>query len=296
MLIHCDELSGLFTGMNQYKGGKGNDLQTLMDMVDGNKKRVRRSAKDKRAMLKKPRISLLGTIQPKIVKEAFSDYMKNSGFAFRFLFSAPNPIEFHIGKAVPKKCRDAYIELINKCDSIDLQMKDGKPHPLEVSFTPDAKKQFDEFINSYTNRVVRDYYTPEGVVKPIISKMRTYTPRFCLFIQLIKHLTENTDLNIDVDSVQVGIRLIKYFMFHTYKMLNTTGDLENDLYIDRLISFSTRRGETKFTTRELTQSKIFGRELKTRDVENILSEIQKSGKGVWDTNGRSKIFTLLTKQ
>ena len=291
-LIHCDELSGLFGGMNQYKGGNGNDLQNLMDMVDGNKKRVGRAAKEKKAMIKKPRLSLLGTIQPKIVKEAFSEYMKNSGFAFRFLFTAPNPVPFMIGKAIPYKYKNAYTELIHKCDQAILEISDGEAKPIEVRFTSDAKELFCDFINNYSNRIVKDHHTHEGVVKPMISKMRTYTPRFCLFIQLIRHLSENAELTVDIQSVKIGIRLTKYFMYHTYKMLNTTGYLEKDVYLNKLISYSSKRNQTTFTIRELVQNKIFGRNFKTQDVENILEEMQTAGRGILDTKNRKKSFTL----
>lgn len=66
VLIYYDELAGLFTGMGQYKGGKGNDRQKLLQTYGGKQLKVTRTNKT-RVFCKTSSISVTGSIQPEIL-------------------------------------------------------------------------------------------------------------------------------------------------------------------------------------------------------------------------------------
>lgn len=83
LLLHRDELAGLFAGMNQYRGGKGSDEQQMLEIYDGGgltSLRITSSRSYTRSQM-----SIWGTTQPEVLRQlvAAGDA---SGLWARFMF------------------------------------------------------------------------------------------------------------------------------------------------------------------------------------------------------------------
>lgn len=83
LLIHRDELSGLFGSLNQYRSGKGGDEQQLLELYDGNGLTSLRVVGDRH--YSRSQLSIYGGTQPDVLRELVADG-DASGLWARFLF------------------------------------------------------------------------------------------------------------------------------------------------------------------------------------------------------------------
>jgi len=84
-MIAVDELAEMLAGFNQYKGGKGNDRQKWLTIYDSGGMKVDRSS-GKRMFLTHTPVSILGTIQPDVLKQQMGDLYSVDGLWQRFLW------------------------------------------------------------------------------------------------------------------------------------------------------------------------------------------------------------------
>lgn len=84
VLSFSDELSGWLAGMNQYKGGKGNDRQAYILMYDG--KQGNRVLSKGKTRVKRCFLSIFGGIQPELLPDILGE---RDGLDARFLFTFP---------------------------------------------------------------------------------------------------------------------------------------------------------------------------------------------------------------
>ena len=84
LVLAVDELAGLFNGFNHYRaGGKGNDRQRVLSLYDGRAIKVNRKT-GTRISLPHTSVSLVGTIQPCVLRKLMSDLSEVDGYWARF--------------------------------------------------------------------------------------------------------------------------------------------------------------------------------------------------------------------
>ncbi len=83
LLIHRDELSGLFGSLNQYRSGKGGDEQQLLELYDGAGLTSLRVVGDRH--YSRSQLSIYGGTQPDVLRKLVADG-DASGLWARFLF------------------------------------------------------------------------------------------------------------------------------------------------------------------------------------------------------------------
>jgi hypothetical protein len=83
LIAVCDELAGLFKSLNQYKSG-GNDGEVIIELYDGGDMSIVR-AKNDPVSLESPLFSMVGGVQPGVLKELFAKGDDNGNWA-RFCF------------------------------------------------------------------------------------------------------------------------------------------------------------------------------------------------------------------
>lgn len=87
LMLYYDELNAMFNRFGRYN--KNSELQDLLSLYNYKPKKVSRKGADTLA-IRKPCISIIGTIQPNVLRRAFaSSEMKDSGFNQRWLFVFP---------------------------------------------------------------------------------------------------------------------------------------------------------------------------------------------------------------
>jgi hypothetical protein len=94
LLLKRDELAGFFAGMNQHKGGKGNDEQALLEYFDGSGVETIRATSPNR-ICRRSLLSIYGAIQPAVLQQMQKGVDHNGKWA-RFLFvylpAKPTPL------------------------------------------------------------------------------------------------------------------------------------------------------------------------------------------------------------
>jgi hypothetical protein len=84
LLIHRDEIRGMFASLNSYRGGKGGDEEQLLELFDGggcNSLRVTSGGR----FYSRSQVSIYGTTQPEVLRELVAKGDANGLWA-RFLF------------------------------------------------------------------------------------------------------------------------------------------------------------------------------------------------------------------
>jgi hypothetical protein len=88
LLYYSDELKGWFDGMNQHKGGKGNDLSIFISLFSGAAEGKKNYADGSTLEFGKQLLSIFGNLQPEFLRECFgkvSGKVDPQGLRARFL-------------------------------------------------------------------------------------------------------------------------------------------------------------------------------------------------------------------
>ena len=114
VLVTPDELAGLLNGANQYKGGRGNDVETLIELYDGSAISSTRKSDEASDYLSATQVNVYGTIQPKILPTLIREENVNSGLVARFGLAAyPKEIDrVPVDRRPDVKARDNWQKLL----------------------------------------------------------------------------------------------------------------------------------------------------------------------------------------
>lgn len=84
--VHADELNGWFSSFNCYKGGHGRDVEAWLSLHDGDDLVINRKGSPEVICVPDPSVSVIGGIQPEILKNRFKGALLENGFIDRILF------------------------------------------------------------------------------------------------------------------------------------------------------------------------------------------------------------------
>ncbi|HEY9874479.1 MAG TPA: DUF3987 domain-containing protein [Candidatus Obscuribacterales bacterium] len=96
ILWSCDELASLFNGANQYKGGKGDDIEVLLSMYEGAGISILRADESKNVDLEACVLSITGTIQPTVLQRLMKSDEDGNGQWARFCWVNQPVAESHL--------------------------------------------------------------------------------------------------------------------------------------------------------------------------------------------------------
>ncbi len=95
LVLHRDELAGLFASFGRYSGGGGSDRQFLLECYGGRSFTVDRVKNDEPILIPHLSIGIVGALQPDKAAELLKG--ADDGFVSRFLWCWPDPVQgFHI--------------------------------------------------------------------------------------------------------------------------------------------------------------------------------------------------------
>ncbi|MCK5600952.1 hypothetical protein KAR91_03725, partial [Candidatus Pacearchaeota archaeon] len=139
------------------------------------------------------------------------------------------------------------------------------------------------FNNRYINRLRHQYRDFNNEVSGVLSKIVSFTPKLALLLQLIKYYSnESKTRNVEHKTLMQAIKLMKYFIYHNYSLLKTTGDSEADNIYQFVISYIAKYQiqDKKIVVRNLQQKKRKG----YKGADEIRKKIDKLigvGKAIW---------------
>jgi hypothetical protein len=236
-----DEMSFLWSGMNQFKGGKGNDRQFYTQIWSH--KAIcndRKSDKDRDGgplFIPRPFMGIIGTIQPRTLDTVHSsgtDHKRwerppDDGYLDRFLLSFPDPppqVE-EDWKAISNAAVIDWGDIIDKLLSLrmtkDEDDDDDHPKPALVYLTRDGGRMaWQRFTAAHAAEMnAADF--PDHLFGPW-AKLKGYAGRLALIVHFLRWACEEVKSeNVDAESMDRAARLVDYFKQHARRALAVMG-------------------------------------------------------------------------
>ena len=161
VLVLRDELAGLFSGLDQYKGGRGNDGQFLLELFDGGSHTSLRlsGAREFRDSL----VSITGCIQPEVLAKLVNASTGDAdGRYARFLLApltqAPKPLPVAIDPEEQEAIDLAGQYLQKVADSIH------RAPPVHLQLGPDALELFAQYEHRQARAAAAATIPAQGAV------------------------------------------------------------------------------------------------------------------------------------
>lgn len=228
--IHADELAGLMKNMNRYNSGS--DLETYLSIFNNASITINRK-KDFPIQVDKPYVSILGTIQPGILKELYKDGKRENGFTDRVLFSFPDHIPDYVYSL--DSAADQYPEYRNIITRLlRLDFKDPEtntPHFLSIS--DEGKREAMNYINRCWSLKQANKHNEE--LCGIVAKIEIYVYRLSLVCHLLSWACGEAERDeVSLKSVQSAIKITDYFFYMAKKVLRFSAVGSNPLGLNEI--------------------------------------------------------------
>ena len=210
LCLWADELSAWFKNFNRYNNGS--EEQFWLSVFSAKTTMSDRKNAKSSIFIKRPHISVIGTIQKKILNELAKGERSSNGFIDRILFVMPNLQQKARwnDKELPKDIEQEWNAIIDKLIQSECHLNEhGEIEPHILLFTEDAKKQLYEWQHHFSELCDREI---NDTIVSIYCKLEIYIIRFCLIIQLARWTCGECDKTcIDLLTVERAIRLTEYF-------------------------------------------------------------------------------------
>jgi hypothetical protein len=280
LLLTRDELGGWLKGFNQYKGGKGSDTQTWTEVHQGKPCIIDRKGA---GTLSIPRaaVSIVGGVQPELLREALSGEHLYDGLASRVLFVVPpeEPKQWN-EETVSAETREGWNCLLDKL--LELKTNDNGT-PKDLPLTAKAKAAWVRYYNEHAEREDEE----EGSLRSAMSKLEATTARVALVIQLAN---DPESVEIDVEAIEGGIIISDWFEGQARQVYKLFEASEQEKDRREACDWIAKRGG-KITKRDF--SRCAPSRFRSRAVE-VLNDLVTAGlaKASPKTGNRSEEYVL----
>ena len=210
LCLWSDELSAWFKNFNRYNNGS--EEQFWLSVFSAKTTMSDRKNAKSSIFIKRPYISVIGTIQKKILRELAKGERSSNGFIDRILFVMPNLQQKARwnGKELPEDIEQEWNAIIDRLIQSECHLDEhGEIAPQILFFSEDAKRRLYEWQHHFSELCDRE--TNDTIVS-IYCKLEIYIIRFCLIIQLARWTCGECDKTyIDLLTVERAIKLTEYF-------------------------------------------------------------------------------------
>ncbi|MEK7253251.1 MAG: DUF3987 domain-containing protein [Bacteroidota bacterium] len=233
VLSFKDEFIALMKSMNAYKQS-GQDLEHYLSMWSGSPIMLNRSGIEDAVFVESPFISMLGSIQPRLLSGLTEGGKIDNGFWFRLLFGYPENVKIPkaSGMLPDPKNAEQYALYIDRLNNLPTH-PDRIPTVLKMSH--DAFKIYETYKTQTEQEIINQ--TEDENTQSLYGKIISYTLRLAGVLDLMEFVTgddpefyrllSHTDLEkhlVSAASVQRAIKLSEYFTRNSLKILTRTED------------------------------------------------------------------------
>jgi hypothetical protein len=211
LLLSVDELAGWLRSFDQYRAGKGRDVENWLSIYNGTSCQVNRKTDGYRVYLPSTAISVCGTIQPEVARDTlFSERFVANGFAARILSAMPPAQVVRWSEAeVPEHVDQAIFQLAQRLHS--LPGEDNQQRSLYLPFADNAKQCYVRYLNDTADHAEQ----LEPALRNAWLKLRPAAARFALVLSVVDQMHRYPDSQatqpVDLHSTQAGIELARWF-------------------------------------------------------------------------------------
>ena len=208
LCLWADELSAWFKNFNRYNNGS--EEQFWLSVFSAKTTISDRKSARSSVFIKRPYISVIGTIQKKVLGELAKGERSCNGFIDRILFVLPSDqqkIRWN-DRELSEDIDQQWADILSRLIMLDFMPCEENPYKI-LCFQPEARAALYE----YQHRLAEMCDTEASeVIVGIYCKLETYLIRFCLILQLARWACgESRKDAIDRESVEKAILLTEYF-------------------------------------------------------------------------------------
>lgn len=227
--IILDELAALFSGMNQYKRGGGNDREFYLACYDANAAKIdRKGSTPPTIFIPRAFVAIAGMIQPGALSRALGPAEFDSGLASRFILAAPPPRQATWSDAaVADDLRDGWRDLLHGL--LDM------PLPEQPALIPPSDAAMRLWAQAHDRLEVERHRESDDRMRAARAKLIGVIPRLALIFQCVSAASgekQATVRFIDQTSMERAIELAEWFTRETrrvYGVLADDGHGEDDI-------------------------------------------------------------------
>ncbi|MDG3006081.1 DUF3987 domain-containing protein [Paludisphaera mucosa] len=220
-----DELTALVMGLNQYKGGKGNDRAAVLKIWSGDALKKDRVAHENHEPIRcpHPMMSIVGGLPPDMLGEIVDGKGRADGFIERFLFAYPDslPVPEWSNAGVPEVVAEGWRQVVGRLWSRPMNYKDGRDVPHVAFFTPAAAAAWRRSYDAHSVEMNSSDFPP--TLRGAWGKLRDYAGRLALILELLHHAADPTAdesavPDVGERTVEDAWRLVAYFKSHARRV------------------------------------------------------------------------------
>jgi hypothetical protein len=232
LLALIDELAGYFNSSNAYRNGRGSDKQDLLSYFDGAGQTIIR-ANGVKVDLTHIYMSILGTIQPEILKRYMEDCSDPDGNWARFLF-VNQPLQasvLHDDDGMAVQISDRITQFYRQIDRLP---------EMEYHLSHQAFKCYQEVYDQLER--LRVTHAHSGMAA-VYSKMEGYIGRLALNLHVLWELAEGKDCpsaEIPLYIMEMAIQLARFYMGQVKVIHANSDDDSLPSHILKMIELSKR--------------------------------------------------------
>lgn len=232
LLALIDELAGYFNSSNAYRNGRGSDKQDLLSYFDGAGQTILR-ANGVKVDLTHIYMSILGTIQPEILKQYMEDCSDPDGNWARFLF-VNQPLQasvLHDDDGMAVQISDRITQFYRQIDRLP---------EMEYHLSRQAFKRYQGVYDQLER--LRVTHAHSGMAA-VYSKMEGYIGRLALNLHVLWELAEGKDCpsaEIPLHIMEMAIQLSRFYMGQVKVIHANSDDDSLPSHILKMIELSKR--------------------------------------------------------
>lgn len=285
-----DELLSFVGGLNQYKGGHGNDRARSLELWNCKPTTILRQGKE--IHLERPAINLGGGIQPGVLNELCPGG-REDGFFERLLITiarseAPPNVRHGFDPRPLQEWARVMRRMIDGCE-ID-QFDEVKL----AKFDSRAQERWFDLSDAHRAQMRQMQATKMGIAQ----KIEAYAARLALILHVARFFAgETKDLyEVDTKDVEAGWTLALWFEHNAFLARGLMTITDEDRLVNKVIAWIRDHGG-QATLREIQMGKALGRGVTKIEMQAVLDRAQATGiltaaQGERDT--RTVIYGLLT--
>ena len=250
VLVIRDELAGWLDGIGEYKAGKGSDKGHWLSCWSGAPVTFDRKTGAIKVMhIQRASVSLVGGIQPGILKRAIGLEHRQDGLCARLLLAMPKPKPVKWTDSVISPMTEGALDVtFEKLLSLEPAANEhGAEEPFPIDLTPDALNLWIAYFNEHRAELI----DLDDDLAAAWAKLEAYAARFALIFQLCRWADGTASVDkIDATSIEAGITLSRWFGNEARRVYDLFVESEEDQEQRALVECIEKRGG-RVTPREL---------------------------------------------
>jgi hypothetical protein len=251
-----DELTALVNSLNQYKAGKGADLQFYLSAWAGTAIPIDRKNLPVPIYVRNPHLCIVGGLPPDLLPHLRGDRLIKDGFIDRFLLSFPDaePAAGENWDTISPDLLQNWKDVLNQLfDLTQLDDDQGGQAPDLIEFTDCGADEWAKFTNDLAKQI-NNPDLPAHLRNPW-AKMHAYGARLALVVHLLRWASDETDSeDVTGESMARAAVLVSYFQSHAAKAYHCMDADPNQDQARKLLRWIIHKAPSPFSKRDAQQA------------------------------------------